>query len=50
MVGVDGSKSYSGFELCSPFLTSKRLIQLGPKSAKSIIWGGLGGEVGWLGR
>ena len=41
--GVE-SKSNYGFELCCPFLTSTpSFIQIGPKSAKLVLWGGLGG-------
>ena len=43
-VGVVGSKNFSGFELCFPFLTyTPSLIQIGPKLAKLVLWGGLGG-------
>ena len=42
--GVGGveSKNHSGFELCCPFLTSTpSFIQIGPKLAKLVYWGGL---------
>ena len=44
-------KNFSGFELCSPFLTSTpSFIHIGPKLAKLVFWGGSGGYgVGWLG-
>ena len=36
--------NFSGFELCSPFLTyTPSFIQIGPKLAKLVLWGGLGG-------
>ena len=39
--GVE-SKYNSGFELCCPFLTSTpSFIQIGPKLAKLVYWGGL---------
>ena len=44
--GVRGveSNNHSGFELCYPFFTSTpSFIQIGPKSAKLVLWGGLGG-------
>ena len=55
-VGVGGlgwldQKNYSGFELCSPFLTyTPSFIQIGPKLAKLVLWGGLGGggRVVWV--
>ena len=50
--GVRGveSKNNSGFELCCPFLTSTpSFIQIGPKLAKLVFWGGSGGYgVEWL--
>ena len=43
-VGVVGSKNFYGFVLCSPFLTyTPSFIQIGPKLAKLVLWGGLGG-------
>ena len=50
-VGVVGSKNFSSFELCSPFMTYRPIfIHFGPKLAKLVFWGGLGGYgVGWLG-
>ena len=54
-VGVVGSKNFSSFELCSPFVISMpSFIHVGPKLAKLVFWGGLGGYglgwLGWLGR
>ena len=44
-------KTFSSFELCSPFMTSTPIfIQIGPKLAKLVFWGRSGGYgVGWLG-
>jgi len=44
-------KNNSVFELSCPFLTPS-FIQIGPKLAKLVFWGGLGGwgySVGWMG-
>ena len=44
VVGVVRSKNFYGFVLCSPFLTyTPSFIQIGPKLAKLVLWGGLGG-------
>ena len=50
-LGWSDQKNYSGFELCSPFMTSTPIfIHIGPKLAKLVFWGGSGGYgVGWLG-
>ena len=43
-MGWSDKKKFSGFELCSPFLTyTPSFIKIGPKSAKFVLWGGLGG-------
>ena len=43
-LGRSDQKNYSGFELCSLFLThTPSFIQIGPKLAKLVLWGGLGG-------
>ena len=50
-VGWSDQKTYSSFELCSPFMTLMPIfIHIGPKLAKLVFWGGSGGYgVGWLG-
>ena len=51
MVNGSDQKNSIEFELCCPFLTSTpSFIQIGPKLAKLVFWGGSGGYgVGWLG-
>ena len=43
-LGASDQKTFSSFELCSPFMTSTPIfIQIGPKLAKLVFWGRSGG-------
>ena len=49
--GWSDQENISGYELCSPFMTSTpSFIQIGSKLAKLVFWGEPGGYgVGWWG-